>query len=165
MTHPEPKLSSMYQQVILDHYRKPRNKGELEDATVEVHMLNPSCGDEVLLQLKIEDDLVADAKFVGQGCSISMASLSMMTVLLKGASTAQAAHLIDRFKEMMHGDDAAAKDKVLGNLRALAGVSQFPVRIKCATPGLQCPRGGALPGTPRRRAARRSPRAHPPAHM
>lgn len=135
MTHPEPKLASMYQQVILEHYRKPRNKGELEDATVEVHMLNPSCGDEVLLQLKIEDDRVADAKFVGQGCSISMAALSMMTGLLKGVTTAEAAHLVDRFKKMMHGDADASKDKVLGNLRALAGVSQFPVRIKCALLG------------------------------
>lgn len=135
MTHPEPKLASMYQQVILDHYRKPRNKGELEDATVEVHMLNPSCGDEVLLQLKIEDDRVADAKFVGQGCSISMAALSMMTGLLKGTTTTEAAHLVDRFKDMMHGDADASKDKVLGNLRALAGVSQFPVRIKCALLG------------------------------
>jgi len=135
MTHPEPKLASMYQEVILDHYRKPRNKGDLEDATVEVHMLNPSCGDEVLLKLKIEDDRVTDAKFVGQGCSISMASLSMMTGLLKDRSLEEAAALVERFKELMHGDPEAAKDRSLGNLRALAGVSQFPVRIKCALLG------------------------------
>lgn len=135
MTHPEPQLSSLYQQVILDHYRKPRNKGELVDATVEVHMLNPSCGDEVLLQLRIEDGLVEDAKFVGQGCSISMASLSMMTGLLKGRSLEEAALLVERFKKLMHGDPDAARDRALGNLRALAGVSQYPVRIKCALLG------------------------------
>ena len=135
MTHPEPKLASLYQQAILDHYRKPRNKGELEGATAEVHMLNPSCGDEVLLQLKVEDDVVTDAKFAGEGCSISMAAVSMMTGLLKGASRDQALALVDRFKEMMHGDAEAARDKQLGNLRALAGVSQFPVRIKCALLG------------------------------
>lgn len=135
MTHPEPKLASMYQEVILDHYRKPRNKGDLEDATVEVHMLNPSCGDEVLLKLRIEDDRVAEAKFVGQGCSISMASLSMMTGLLKDSSLEEASALVARFKDLMHGDADAAKDRSLGNLRALAGVSQFPVRIKCALLG------------------------------
>ncbi len=135
MTHPEPQLASIYQQVILDHYRKPRNKGELPDASVEVHMLNPSCGDEVLLQLKIAGGHVEDAKFVGQGCSISMASLSMMTGLLKGTSVDRAHALVERMKEMMHGDPQAAQDRTLGNLRALAGVSQFPVRIKCALLG------------------------------
>ncbi len=135
MTHPEPQLASIYQDVILDHYRKPRNKGELPNASVEVHMLNPSCGDEVLLQLKLADDRVEDAKFVGQGCSISMASLSMMTGLLKGASIGEARGLVERMKAMMHGDADAAKDRTLGNLRALAGVSQFPVRIKCALLG------------------------------
>lgn len=135
MSYPEPKLSSLYQEVILDHYRKPRNKGVLEDATVHVHMLNPSCGDEIRLQLKIEDGVVQDAKFVGQGCSISQSSISMMTDLVKGKTVEEATALAGRFTEMMRGDEEAAKDRSLGNLRALAGVSKFPVRTKCALLG------------------------------
>jgi nitrogen fixation NifU-like protein len=135
MSHPEPKLSSLYQEVILDHYKKPRNKGILEDSTVQVHMLNPSCGDEVRLQLKVENGIVEDVKFAGQGCSISQASISMMTALVKGKSTAEAQALAARFTEMMRGDEDASKDRVLGNLRALSGVSQFPVRTKCALLG------------------------------
>lgn len=135
MSHPEPKLSSLYQDLILDHYRKPRNKGVLEDSTVQVHMLNPSCGDEVRLQLKIEDGIVVQAMFAGQGCSISQASISMMTDLVKGKTTEDALALAERFTAMMRGDEDAAKDRVLGNLRALAGVSKFPVRTKCALLG------------------------------
>ena len=132
-----PKLNSLYQQLILEHYRDPRNKGELEDGTVEVHLNNPVCGDEIRLQLKIEDDRIADAKFVGQGCSISQAAVSMMTSRLKNRSLGEAEALATRFTEMMHGDEAAAKDKELGDLRALAGVSKFPVRIKCALLGFE----------------------------
>jgi nitrogen fixation NifU-like protein len=130
-----PQLNSLYQQLILEHYRNPRNKAELADATVEVHLANPVCGDEIRLQLRIEDDRIADAKFVGSGCSISQAAVSMMTTLLKGRSLDDADALAARFTEMMHGDPAAAKDKSLGDLRALAGVSKFPVRIKCALIG------------------------------
>ena len=130
-----PQLTSLYQQLILEHYRNPRNKAELEEKTVEVHLANPVCGDEIKLQLRIEDDHIADAKFVGQGCSISQAAVSMMTTLLKGRSLGDAEGLAKRFTEMMHGDEAAAKDKALGDLRALQGVSKFPVRIKCALLG------------------------------
>jgi len=98
-------------------------------------MNNPSCGDEVTLQLRFENDLVTDARFVGHGCSISQASISMMTGLLKGKTRADAAELIGKFTQMMHGDPAAAKDRALGDLRALAGVSKFPVRVKCALLG------------------------------
>lgn len=132
-----PKLNSLYQQLILEHYRNPRNKGELEDRTVEVHLNNPVCGDEIKLQLRVEGDRIADAKFVGQGCSISQASASMMTTLLEGSSLDEADTLAARFTEMMHGDQDAAKDKSLGDLRALAGVSKFPVRIKCALLGFE----------------------------
>ena len=130
-----PQLSSLYQQLILEHYRSPRNKAELEDSTVEIHMANPVCGDEVKLQLRIDGDEIAEAKFVGQGCSISQAAISMMTTKLQGASLETAGALVDRFTEMMHGDEAAAKDKSLGDLRALQGVSKFPVRVKCALIG------------------------------
>jgi nitrogen fixation NifU-like protein len=132
-----PQLNSLYQQLILEHYRKPRNKGELDDKTVEVHLNNPVCGDEIRLQLRIEDDRIAEAKFVGQGCSISQAAVSMMTALLKGRSVDDADAVAERFTEMMHGDEGAAKDKSLGDLRALAGVSKFPVRIKCALLGFE----------------------------
>ncbi len=130
-----PQLNSLYQQLILEHYRNPRNKAELDDKTVEVHLANPVCGDEIRLQLRIENDHIADAKFVGQGCSISQAAVSMMTTLLEGRSLAEAGTLAKRFTDMMHGDEGAAQDKALGDLRALAGVSKFPVRIKCALLG------------------------------
>lgn len=130
-----PQLNSLYQQLILEHYRNPRNKAELDDKTVEVHLANPVCGDEIKLQLRIEDDRIVDAKFVGQGCSISQAAVSMMTTLLEGSSLNDAGALAQRFTDMMHGDEDAAQDKALGDLRALAGVSKFPVRIKCALLG------------------------------
>ncbi len=130
-----PQLNSLYQQLILEHYRSPRNKGELAEKTVEIHMANPVCGDEIKLQLRIEDGAIAEARFVGQGCSISQAAVSMMTQRLKGASIADAEALAGRFTELMHGDEEAAKDKSLGDLRALAGVSKFPVRVKCALLG------------------------------
>jgi len=125
-------LSSLYQQLILDHYRNPRNRGELPERTVEVHMLNPVCGDEIRLQLQVEDDRIIEARHVGQGCSISQASVSMMTNLIKGKALAEAEEVAQRFTAMMHGDEEAARDKTMGDLRALHGVSKFPVRIKCA---------------------------------
>ncbi len=125
-------LSSLYQQLILDHYRNPRNKGELPEKTVEIHMANPVCGDEIRLQLRIEDDRIVDARHMGQGCSISQAAVSMMTQILKGKRLADAQAVARRFTEMMHGDEEAARDKAMGDLRALQGVSKFPVRIKCA---------------------------------
>jgi nitrogen fixation NifU-like protein len=130
-----PQLSSLYQQLILEHYKRPRNKGELEDASVGVHMRNPTCGDEVKLQLRVEDGVVAGVAFTGQGCSISQASISMMTERLKGARVEDALALAERFTRMMHGDEEPARDRSLGDLRALQGVSRFPVRVKCALLG------------------------------
>ena len=130
-----PQLSSLYQQLILEHYRNPRNKGELEEKTVEIHMANPVCGDEIRLQLRIEGNRIEDVKFLGSGCSISQASVSMMTIRLKGSSIDQADELAKRFTDMMHGDESAVREKSLGDLRALQGVSKFPVRIKCALLG------------------------------
>jgi nitrogen fixation NifU-like protein len=130
-----PPLNSLYQQLILEHYRSPRNKGELPDKTVEIHMRNPSCGDEIRLQLRLEDGRVADVSFVGQGCSISQAAVSMMTALIKGRAVDEADDLAEKFKAMMHGDESIAKDRSMGDLRALAGVSKFPVRVKCALLG------------------------------
>jgi len=132
---PEPQLNSLYQQLILEHYKRPRNRGELDESTVEVHMRNPSCGDEVRLQLRIEDDVITDLRFLGEGCSISQASVSMMTSLLKGRHLDEAMGVAKRFTQMMHGDAEAAKDRTLKDLRALEGVAKFPVRVKCALLG------------------------------
>ena len=128
----EPSLTSLYQQLILEHYRNPRNKSELADHTVEARVSNPVCGDEITVQLRLDGDAIEDIRFEGHGCSISQASVSMMTALVKGASQNHAIKLADRFTEMMHGSDEAAKDRSMGDLRALQGVSKFPVRIKCA---------------------------------
>lgn len=125
-------MGAVYQELLLDHYRRPRNRGELPDATVTVEQRNPLCGDQLRLQLSVEGDRVADVKFTGQGCAISQAAASMMTQLIKGKSVAEATALRERFRSMLLGDTEAAKDKSLGDLRALAGVARLPVRVKCA---------------------------------
>src|SRR5207249_11018108 len=104
----------------------------LEQATHTVSLNNPLRGDEIDLQLRVHGDVIKAARFIGQGCSISQAAASMMTQLLSGKSIPQALALADRMSAMMQGDEGAARDKTLGELRALAGVSKFPVRIKCA---------------------------------
>ena len=131
----QPPLNSLYQQLILEHYRKPKNRGEMQDSDVEIRLNNPVCGDEITLQLKISDDTITDVKFAGHGCATSQASVSMMTAKLKNKSVSEARELFARFTEMMRGVEEAAKDRKLGDLRALQGVSQFPVRIKCALLG------------------------------
>ncbi|HWV56186.1 MAG TPA: SUF system NifU family Fe-S cluster assembly protein [Longimicrobiales bacterium] len=130
-----PNLGSLYQELILDHFRRPRNRGVLPGANTVVHMHNPVCGDEVKLYLHLEGDQVTGASFEGQGCSISQASVSMMTQLVQGHSVDEARRLAARFTAMLHGDADAAADRALGDLRALAGVHQFPVRVKCALLG------------------------------
>jgi nitrogen fixation protein NifU and related proteins len=125
-------LKALYQELILQHYRNPKNRGTLEEPTVEISMNNPVCGDEITLQLSIEGDTIAAARFSGQGCAISQASASMMAHLLEGKTVEEAAALQERFTRMMHGDEEAARDRSLGDLRALAGVSKFPARVKCA---------------------------------
>lgn len=102
-------LNSLYQQLILDHYRKPRNKGELPEKTVEIHMANPVCGDEIRLQLQIEDGRIVDARHVGQGCSISQAAASMMTNLIKDKELSEAIGLAEKFTAMRHGDEEVAR--------------------------------------------------------
>ncbi|TVR66589.1 MAG: SUF system NifU family Fe-S cluster assembly protein [Gemmatimonadales bacterium] len=134
-----PPMKALYQQLILDHYKNPRNRGELEpdENTVEIHVRNPTCGDEIRLQLRVEDDRIEDIKFLGDGCSISQAAVSMMSTILKGKELDEAFGVARRFTGMMHGDEGAAKDPALGNLRSLAGVSKFPVRVKCALLGFE----------------------------
>jgi len=130
-----PALGALFQELILEHYKNPRNKGALEGATASAHLNNPTCGDEIFLQLILEDDRIVDLRFTGQGCSISQASVSMMTQRLKGKTLEEAAAMTERFREMLHGDKEAARDRSLGDLRALAGVSKFPVRVRCAMLG------------------------------
>lgn len=125
-------LDSLYRQVIMDHYKKPRNKGVLEDDSLTINMNNPTCGDRIQLTLKLEDGKVVDAKFEGEGCSISMSSASMMTQAIKGKNIEEALKLSEVFSQMMQGKDYDS-DLDLGDIEALSGVAKFPARIKCAT--------------------------------
>lgn len=126
-------LDTLYRQVIMDHYKNPRNKGVLEDDSLTINMNNPTCGDRIQLTLKLEDGKVADAKFEGEGCSISMSSASMMTQAIKGKNIKEALKLSKVFSDMMLGKEYDEDDLDLGDIEALQGVSQFPARIKCAT--------------------------------
>ena len=125
-------IAALYQELILDHYRKPRNKGRLESADATVEMRNPLCGDEVDLQVIFAGDGIGDLKFSGRGCSISQASASMMTQIIKGKGGEEIEAIRTRFRDLIMGDMSAATDKSLGSLRALSGVSKFPARVKCA---------------------------------
>ena len=125
-------IAALYQELILDHYRKPRNKGTLENADATIEMRNPLCGDEVDLQVIYSGDSIGDVKFSGRGCSISQASASMMTQIIKGKSRAEIDALRAKFRDLIMGDLTVAEDKSLGSLRALSGVSKFPARVKCA---------------------------------
>jgi len=125
-------LDALYRQVIMDHYKKPRNRGVLGDNSVTVDLNNPTCGDRIQLTMKVEDGIVQDAKFEGEGCSISMSSASMMTQAVKGKKVEEALKLSEIFSNMMQGKEY--DDSVdLGDIEALQGVSKFPARIKCAT--------------------------------
>ncbi|WP_078544174.1 Fe-S cluster assembly sulfur transfer protein SufU [Litchfieldia alkalitelluris] len=125
-------LDTLYRQVIMDHYKNPRNRGSLENETLTIDMNNPTCGDRIHLTLKVEDGKVTDAKFDGEGCSISMSSASMMTQAIKGQPIENAIKLSKIFSDMMQGKDYD-EDIDLGDIEALQGVSKFPARIKCAT--------------------------------
>lgn len=126
-------LDQLYRSVIMDHYKNPRNKGEIEDGALTVDMNNPTCGDRIHLTLQVEDGIVKDAKFDGEGCSISMSSASMMTQLVKDKKVEEAVELADIFSKMMLGEDFDDEKYDLGDVEALQGVAKFPARIKCAT--------------------------------
>ncbi|WP_223701431.1 Fe-S cluster assembly sulfur transfer protein SufU [Sutcliffiella deserti] len=126
-------LDTLYRQVIMDHYKNPRNKGQLEEDGITIEMNNPTCGDRIHLTLKVEDGKVVDAKFDGEGCSISMASASMMTQAVKGLEVEKAVELSHIFYDMMLGKEYDDESLDLGDLEALQGVAKFPARIKCAT--------------------------------
>ena len=125
-------LNQLYRSVIMDHYKTPRNKGVIDDGTMTVDMNNPTCGDAIRLTLDVQDEIVQDAKFDGEGCSISLASASMMTEAIKGKSIEHALEMSEEFSKMMLGEDYDIPEEY-GDIEALSGVSQFPARIKCAT--------------------------------
>jgi nitrogen fixation NifU-like protein len=129
------RLEALYQELILDHYRRPRNKGRIEDADAEGGATNPLCGDELTVTLSIADGRVAAARFTGAGCSISQASASMMTQLVRDRTLEEVAALRRRFAQLLAGDPQAAADPALGDARALAGVARFPTRHGCAAMG------------------------------
>jgi nitrogen fixation NifU-like protein len=127
-----PELEELYQEVILDHSRRPRNFGRLADAAVRVHGDNPACGDEIDLDVKLgADGSLQDIKFSGHGCAISQASASMMTAKLKGKTRTKAMEMLRAFRDLVagEGDDSLS---ILGDLRMMRGVRKFPQRVKCA---------------------------------
>lgn len=128
-------LDSLYQEVILDAYRNPKNRGRIENAQMQVHHNNPSCGDEITLTLNLKEDQISDIKWDGVGCSISIASASMMSELVVGKSASVALDLLDKFSELMQSKGKAEGDESLQDALAFAGVSKFPARIKCALLG------------------------------
>lgn len=127
-------LDTLYRQVIMDHYKNPRNKGVLEDGSFTVNMNNPTCGDRIQLTMNVDNGIVTDSRFDGEGCSISMSSASMMTQAIKGKKIEEALKLSQIFSDMMQGKEYDEDDSIdLGDIEALQGVAKFPARIKCAT--------------------------------
>jgi nitrogen fixation NifU-like protein len=127
-----PELEDLYQEVILDHSRRPRNFGHLSDAAVRVHGDNPACGDEIDLDVKFgEDGSLQDLKFSGHGCAISQASASMMTAKLKGKARAEVVETMRAFRDLVAGEGSEASS-LAGDLRTMRGVRRFPQRVKCA---------------------------------
>jgi nitrogen fixation NifU-like protein len=126
-----PDLRELYQGVILDHYKMPRNFRAQTDAGRDAEGYNPLCGDKVHVYLKLDGDIIKDVSFVGSGCAISTASASMMTESLKGKTRAEAEALFRRFHDLLTAPEPDAS--ALGKLEAFAGVREFPIRVKCAT--------------------------------
>lgn len=124
---------ALYQEIILEHNRKPRNFREMADANHRIEGRNPLCGDSLTLWVRMDGDTVADVSFKGQGCAISKASASLMTAAVKGKSRVQAERLFDRFHKLVMGQLPESEQGDLGSLRALGGVSRFPLRVKCAS--------------------------------
>jgi nitrogen fixation NifU-like protein len=129
-------LTDLYQQVILDHNRRPRNYGKLEHANRQAEGFNPVCGDHLTLYLQMNGDVIDDLRFEGEGCAISKASASLMTDSLKGKTTAEAEALFERIHAMLTSDTAVdfdAQAEELGKLAVFSGVREYPARVKCAS--------------------------------
>ncbi len=135
-------LEELYREVILDHYRNPRNRGHLDNPDAAAQGVNPLCGDEISIEVTFDGDVVSQVAVEGQGCSISQSSASMMTEAIKGKTRAEIGEIVSRFRRMMSLDEAEdpgldpeRPGSVLGDIEALQGVRQYPVRIKCASLG------------------------------
>ena len=126
-------LRELYQQIILDHNRAPRNFREIDEATSVANGDNPLCGDKLKVFVKVKDDVIEDVGFQGSGCAISKASASLMTWTVKGKTIQEAQELFTEFHGMITGKDVATDRKQLGKLAAFSGVREFPARVKCAT--------------------------------
>jgi len=126
-------LRDLYQELILDHGRRPRNFKPLEGATRSAEGYNPLCGDKVKIYVKMDGDVIKDISFEGAGCAISTASASIMTETLKGKTRAQAEELFQTFHDLVTGQQAQLDAPELGKLAVFSGVSEFPIRVKCAT--------------------------------
>ena len=125
-------LNELYQEILLEHNSKPRNFRQLEDPSETAEGYNPLCGDQITLYLKVEDGVITDVGFQGSGCAISRASASMMTQSVKGQTLEKAAQVSEAFRQMMTDPDAELDYDTLGDLESLAGVVEYPTRIKCA---------------------------------
>jgi nitrogen fixation protein NifU and related proteins len=125
-------LNELYQEIILDHYRQPRGRGELEPPKITQEGFNPSCGDEIILDLRVQDERIQAVRFRGRGCSISQASASMLIEAVQGKTLEEAHALIQRVLALVKGETEGDVE-MLGDIAALAGVRHFPVRVKCAT--------------------------------
>ena len=124
----------LYQEIVMDHNRRPRNFGSMTDSTATSEGFNPLCGDQITLFLKVSEDIVEDISFEGVGCAISKSSASMMTEGVKGKSVEEALTVFQAFREMITAKSDGSKDsEILGDLEILKGVAQYPTRIKCAT--------------------------------
>lgn len=134
-------LDDLYRRVIMDHYKTPRNRGKLDTEAVSVQLNNPTCGDRIELQLDIRDGVVNNARFEGEGCSISMASASMMTDAVKGKTLDEALEMAENFSALMQGEMMEFEYE---DIEALSGVNKFPARIKCATLAWNALRKGAI---------------------
>lgn len=132
MPAPDARTEALYQELILDHYRRPRHRRELPHADRTAERRNPLCGDAIRISLALDGDRVREAAFTGQGCSISQAAASMLTGALHGRTSAEAVVLLQRYAAMIGGDATAAADDALGELRALSGVARHPARHTCA---------------------------------
>lgn len=126
-------LRELYQEVILDHYKRPRNFQKLDDANRHAEGYNPLCGDQITVYLHMDGEVIREISFQGAGCAISQSAASLMTTTLKGKTKAEAEELFKKFHEMVTGDGAAADPMELGKLAVFCGVSEFPVRVKCAS--------------------------------
>jgi nitrogen fixation NifU-like protein len=127
------RLTSLYQDLILDHNRAPQNYRPMENANRRVEGNNPLCGDRLTVWLRMEDDIIADATFQGLGCAISMASASLMTSAVKGKTRAEAETLFGRFLGLITGSGEQVDPESLGKLAVFSGVSEFPIKVKCAS--------------------------------